>query len=315
MENKRIEINLGLACNNSCKFCMNDVPLKKRKFSSFEFLKQELKNYRKKDYQAVGFLGGEPTIYPKIIELVSFAKKIGYKEIQLVSNGRRYCDKNFLEKIVKAGVTRFYVSIHGHKAEIEDCLTSVAGGFKQKIEGLRNLRNFRESGLIKDKIFLNIVVSKINHKHLPDMLRFFHQKGFSDFRLNFVRPEGKAFTNAKIIVPKYSDIMAGIKKAVKLAKNLKINLSFEGIPFCLFFGHKITDLKDYIGEFKDAEVEASFGEKNNRERFSVAERRKNQLRLKEKSCQTCIFYSACEGPWKNYVKIFGFKEFKPIKSA
>lgn len=313
MENKKVEINLGLVCNNQCKFCMNDAPLKERKFPSFKILEKELKDYYKKGYRAVGFLGGEPTIYPKIIELVSLADRLGYKEIHIVSNGRKYSDKKFLEKLIKSGVTRFSVSIHSHKAEIEDFLTSVKGGFREKIQGLRNLKYFQSKGMIKDKIFLNTVVNKLNYRYLEEIILFYEKMGFLDFRFNFVRPEGRAFSNTKTIVPEYSKIMENVKKAIELAKGLKIQLSFEGIPFCLFSKIKINNFKDYIGEFKDAEVEASFEEKNKRDRFSVAQRRKDQLRIKKISCRDCIFNLVCEGPWRNYAKIYGFKEFKPVK--
>lgn len=139
MEDKKIELKLGLVCNNFCKFCMNDEPLKKRRFVPFEILRQELCDFYKKSYRIVGFLGGEPTLYPKLIEITELASKIGYQGIYLVSNGRRYADKNFLEKLIKAGITRYYVSIHSHKAEIEDFLTSVKGSFQEKIKGISNL--------------------------------------------------------------------------------------------------------------------------------------------------------------------------------
>jgi len=313
MENRKIEINLGLVCNNFCKFCMNKAPLKERKFPDFEFLKKELGDYYQKGYRAVGFLGGEPTIYPRLIELVSFTKGLGYQEIQIISNGRRYSDKNFLERLITAGVTRFYVSIHSYKEEVEDKLISVRGGFRQKIQGLLNLRNFQKNGMIKDKIFLNTVINKLNYKHLKGIVLFFNNMGFSDVRFNFIRPEGNALANAKSLVPRYSEVMKYVVEAVKLKEKLPVNLSFEAIPFCSFCEYGIEDFKDYVGEFKDADVVASFGEKNKRDRFNVAERRKNQLRIKKASCRSCDFDSVCEGPWKNYVKIYGFKEFKPVK--
>lgn len=30
-------------------------------------------------------------------------------------------------------------------------------------------------------------------------------------------------------------------------------------------------------------------------------------------CQNCVYYSLCEGPWKEYPKLFGWSEFEPVK--
>lgn len=310
MEDKKVELNLGLVCNNSCKFCMNDEPLKKRRFISFDILKKELHDFRKKGYNAVGFLGGEPTIYPKIIEVIGLASGLGYRGIHLVSNGRRYKNRKFLERLIRAGATRFYVSIHSHKPEIEDFLTSIKGGFREKIEGIANLTFYRKQGMIKDNILLNIVINKYNYRDISAIL-FFYKKNFSlsNFRFNFIRPAGRAWKNFDLLVPKYSEIKEYLWEGLKLARQLKVNLTLEAIPFCLLSG--IENFQEFVGEFRDGLRSAKFGDKG-REEFFIEQRRKNDLKTKKKSCQKCIFNSLCEGPWSNYVKANNFFEFKPI---
>jgi MoaA/NifB/PqqE/SkfB family radical SAM enzyme len=292
---------------------MNDQPIEERKFLPFPQIKKELKEFKKKGYNIVGFLGGELTVYPRIIELVKFATKLDYKRINLVSNGRRYSDINFLKHLIAAGNIRFYLSVHSHKEKIEDFLTSVKGGFKEKIKGLYNLVSLQKRGLIKEKIFINLVANKLNYKFFSQTMFFYFKNfGIKDFRFNFIRPEGRAFNNFKILVPTYSEVLPYLKESVLLSKKLNVNLSAEGIPFCILKG--IKNFNNFIGEFKDGEGEIKEGE-DNRKQFKFAKLRKEKLRSKMKSCKNCIYDSLCEGPWKNYVKIYGFKEFKPIKSA
>ena len=315
MENKsekKIQINLGHICNNVCKFCMNGEPLNKRKFVPFPLAKRELKKFKDKNYNAVGFLGGELTIYPEITELVKLAAELGYERIDLVSNGRRYSDIKFLENLIEAGNIRFYLSIHSHQEKIEDFLTSVKGSFNDKIKGLYNLIALQKRGLIKERIFINLVINKLNYRFLPQILTFYFRNfGIKDFRFNFIRPEGRAFVNFKLLVPTYTEVLPCLEKSIRLSKKLNLDISLEGIPFCLLKG--IKKFKDFVGEFRDGTGEIRSGT-NLRRQFKIAEQRKQNLRIKNKNCKNCLYDSLCEGPWKNYAKIYGFKEFKPMES-
>jgi MoaA/NifB/PqqE/SkfB family radical SAM enzyme len=311
MEGRKVELNLGLVCNNSCKFCMNDVPSKERKFIAFDTLSKDLYELFEDGFDTVGFIGGEPTIYPKFLEAIRLAAKIGYTGIHVVSNGRKYSDLNFLEKITKAGVTRYYISIHSHKQGIEDYLTSIEGGFKEKILGISNLVRLRKKGLFKDGIQLNTVVNKLNYVYLPQMIAFFNRYfGLNDFRLNFIWPAGKALNNFESLVPRYSEVMEYLIMCVELARKLNINLSFEAVPYCLL--RKVKHSEEFMGEMKDGTRKARFGI-GTRDNFFIEERRKNQLKTKSRDCKFCKYDLLCEGVWKKYVEYFGSAELQPLR--
>ena len=310
MEDKKVELNLGLVCNNYCKFCMNDEHPRERRFVPFRELEKELNDFYKRGYRAVGFLGGEPTIYPKLTELITLASRLGYRGIHLVSNGRQYRHKEFLHELIAAGVSRFYISIHSHKPGVEDFLTSVKGCFREKIKGIANLVFYRNQGIIKDNILLNTVINKYNYRDLAGFLVFYKKNfGLRDFRFNFIRPAGRAFKNFDFLVPRYSQIREYLLETINTARRLKLNLTLGGIPFC--FLSQIDNFQEFVGEFKDGSRQAIFGS-NNREEFSIEQRRRGDLKAKHKSCQKCIFNSTCEGPWANYVKVNKFCEFKPV---
>jgi 2-iminoacetate synthase ThiH len=51
---KHIEINIGKACNNKCRFCMSSKPeLWDIKFSDLEVVKEKLHNYYNTGYRSV----------------------------------------------------------------------------------------------------------------------------------------------------------------------------------------------------------------------------------------------------------------------
>ena len=157
------------------------------------------------------------------------------------------------------------------------------------------------------------MVNKLIYKSLPQTLFFYFKNfGIKDFRFNFVRPEGRAFDNFGLLVPTYSEILPYLKESFLMSKKLDLDISSEGIPFCILKG--IKNFKRLIGEFRDGKGKIKEGV-DFRKEFRFANVRKEKLRLKAETCKKCIYDSLCEGPWKNYVKIYGFKEFKPVKLA
>ena len=128
---KRIDIKLHFTCNNHCKFCVIDDFKKKTPSKSKEEVFMFLKTAYKEGAREVIFTGGEPTIYPYILEIVNKAKVIGYKIIHIQTNGRRFYYNEFCQKIINAGANFFSISIHGPNAETHDFLTSVSGAYEQ----------------------------------------------------------------------------------------------------------------------------------------------------------------------------------------
>ncbi len=312
--NKRIELNLGFLCNNKCRFCLTNVEAKDKKFVPLAVLKKELRDYYKRGYCQVGFLGGEPTIHPRILELASFARGIGFTQIHIVSNGRRYSDKKFLAGLVKSGVNKFYVSIHSHKAELEDYLTSVEGSFKEKVAGLKNLKELQKQGAIPGRIYLNTVINKLNYRHLEQVVRYFSKLGFSDFRFDFIRPEGRALAKSAELVPKYSQVMKYLGRVAALCRRLKKDVTFGAIPPCLFQRYNIKVAPTSLGDINDRGTESCLGEDDVMKRFVVNEKRKDEYKVKSQSCKNCLFDCVCEGVWKHYARIYGLKELAPVKA-
>lgn len=319
-EIRHIEINLGRLCNNLCIFCMireGKGDSKHRIFANAEKVKKEIDKFSKEDYNSLGFLGGEPSIYPSLSEIVSYARDKGFSRITIVSNGRRYSDKGFVKNLIDSGVTRFCVSIHSHLPEVEDRLTGVKGGFSQKIAGIRNLVEFRKANFIKEDIAISLVLNKKNYKGIMSTLSFFNSLGVRDFRVNFIRPEGRALANFEELVPRYSQFAKYLHEIFQFSDKKGIRVSLGDMPLCMV-GNIEKNLR-FIGELKDhINMVVSFDNtgkkgKPSKETFLWRDRRKNEHKIKGKKCRICRYDVLCEGPWKNYAEKFGFDEFKPIR--
>ncbi|MCX6743845.1 MAG: radical SAM protein [Candidatus Parcubacteria bacterium] len=301
---KNIDINIGNICNNKCKFCM--VEHDARNFVDFNKIKGDIIQAKKQGFESIGFLGGEFTLHPDIIAILKLCKLLKFKIVHIISNGRRFQDKFFLIKLIEAGANRFSVSIHSHRAEVEDKLTQAKGGFDEKIQGLRNLISLYKDGKIKYHVSINLVINKGNYLEIPKTLEYFNHLGIKDFRLNFMWIRGRA-KESKELYLKYQELMPVVDKIIDSARLNYYNIDFDGIPPCLFNQNNLK----YIGELKDfsTDVVAYNNPQRLRQSFNWQSLKKNILKTKNVKCKKCIYTDNCDGVWKDYIKIFGWSDF------
>ncbi len=294
----RADIKIGFLCNNRCKFCVQgekrDVFGNKPK----EEIQKNLKEAKKEGIESAVFTGGEPTIHQNFFELVDCAKSLGFKIIQIQTNGRQFAYKDFCEATIKAGATEFSPALHGPNAKIHDFLTSSRGSFEQTVQGIKNLKEFGQT------VLTNTVVTSKNYKYLPQIAKLLVNLDVDQFQFAFVHLGGRAWENRDWICPKIIRVMPYIKKGLDIGIKAKKRVMTEAIPYCLMRGYE-----DYIAEkiIPDSRVyDADFVIEN------YTDYRQKKGKAKGENCQKCKYYKICEGPWKEYPQLFGWGEFKPI---
>jgi MoaA/NifB/PqqE/SkfB family radical SAM enzyme len=328
---RNVEINVGKVCNNKCVFCLDGQPSKEdHAFMPFDAMKLELERWRAEGHLSVGFLGGEPTTYPKIIESVQHAKDLGFTRIALATNAMMLRRMPFLDKLLDAGLTRATVSMHGHTKELEDKLVLVPGAYEKKCQALRNLKQRQREGKLADGVSVNIVLNGWNYKHLPQMMRFFFEDmALDDLRVNFVRPEGFAENNSDL-TQTYTDTIKVLMKAVLLnEEHFKRVFTFGGIPMCMlperFLGSEPL-LRKYMGDiYRDLSTDCSIRSagtsgvegtstiEGGRARFNWQDRKRFDLKHHMSGCARCAHTDLCEGVWRGYLEIYGESEFSPLQ--
>lgn len=86
-------------------------------------LKGFMKESKKiENIDSILFTGGEPTLNKNLILFVRLAKKLGYKDIGLQTNGRLLSYKNFCIKLMENGINEISISIHGSNKKIHDAM-------------------------------------------------------------------------------------------------------------------------------------------------------------------------------------------------
>ncbi|MBL7154924.1 MAG: radical SAM protein [Candidatus Portnoybacteria bacterium] len=302
---KKTVIIIGYQCNNRCQFC-NDANKRELPNKTTRQIKKEMIEAKNRGTTYLELIGGETTIRPDAVELVKFAKDLGFKTINMATNGRMFSYLEFTKKIIKAGLTDIIFSIHGHNSKIHDYLTQSPGSFKQLLKGLDN---FKKLGF--KKIGSNTTIVKQNYKHLPQIGQFIYQQGIRNSEFIFVDPNyGGAYDNFDKLVPRISQIAPYVKKCLDIGKKNKIpHWDIRYVPLCYF-----QDYLDQVSELREVKIFHTEHLAPDFENFDVENSRQSIGRIKTKKCQNCKLFKQCEGIWQEYYKHYGDEELKPIKN-
>lgn len=245
------------------------------------------------------FTGGEPTIHPDLIECVRFARLLGYREIQIQSNGRNFAKRAYVEELIAAGVTEFGPSIHGFRAETHDRLVHALGAWDDVIAGIRILRELGQF------IVINSVITSDNFREMPALASLLVRLGVNQYQFAFVHILGTADRYKERIVPRKSEIMPYVRKALDVGREAGVICMTEAIPFCLMQGYEWA-IAEYNFMPETTVIDAEF------RMDSYADYRWTEGKAKRAECKTCSKNTICEGPWKEYPEIYGWNEFIPI---
>jgi len=206
-------IVLGHKCNNHCISCQDDIN------EDNESVKSQVEML-KKDPKEILLTGGEPTLYLKnLVKLVRFLSEKDYI-VGIVTNGRAFSDKEIVKILVKSGLKKAIVTIHGNE-DIHDQITQVDGSYSQTIKGIKNLID----NDVETRV--NYVCVKDNMKYLLPTMKFLNDLGIKKFIIQKFVTRGRALKNYENLkfTPEYFEKY--LEKLVMYIQNSDIEVKFE----------------------------------------------------------------------------------------
>lgn len=177
---KRCEMIITEYCNFKCPYCRGlDSYIygdRRVKMLSLEEIKRNIDLWCVNiPLESIRFSGGEPTLHKDIIEIVSYAKSCGIKQIAISTNGSN--DLDLYKKLVDAGVNDFSISLDACCADVGD---KMAGGVKGAWDIV--VSNIRELSKLT-YVTVGVVLTQDNIDSLVDTIEFAHALGVSDIRI------------------------------------------------------------------------------------------------------------------------------------
>lgn len=213
-------------CNDNCMHCGVAEIMEEAVMMPLERVVQHLLRLYPLSGKRVMFGVSELTIRPDFLSIVRAAKKIGYKTVAVVSNGRRFSDPRFGEAALKAGMTHVLLSIYGPGARIHEGMTRTPGSFEQTVAGLSWLLEHEV------KVMTNSVVTLRNQDSLSELVAFLGDLGVRNSCLSFVQKIGNAKRFSAQLIPSWKEAVPAMEKAYRLGVERGMVMGLGGIPPC-----------------------------------------------------------------------------------
>jgi len=278
------EIRVNLDCNQNCVFCNTDNRAENI-ITDNTLIKEKLLDWSNNGVNYLTITGREPTLRSDLIELIDLAKRLNYDKIELQTNAVKCANLDYVKKIVDAGTTQVFVSVHAHNEDISKLITRAPNTFDKTVQGILNLK------LLGVDVIINLVINKYNYEYLLDIVQFIN-KFFSPEQivLSYVSPVGECKNNLDVL-PKISDVKPHLISALNFLEenDIKFNIASRcGIPIC-----QVEKYKKYHDEYMSS---IRFKNENNK--------------IKSSGCIDCQYYDLCSGVWQDYVSIYGIEEIE-----
>ncbi len=315
---ERIHVAIGPVCNNNCIFCMEEDRVA-REVVNGSMTPERVRRILEASAgsEEVCFTSGEPTMVAELPRYARWARRLGYRRVSVMTNGRRLSHAPYVEHLVKAGINFFYVSIHGHTQKLHSGLVREPAAFEQTVAGLDNVSAYKREGVT---LHTSTVVTRRNAPYFAEIYRFLRSHGVDQVVFNVMQANGRAHTYFEQLFPKYTDIAAGFAAFLKDEPEQPAQAFLVDIPLCT-----TTNLPDfnrgYVERYLHYEPKGfqqlELGERDapapDDDLVAVTRADLDRSeRLKRPECASCRYEPACEGVWKNYLARYGWDEMVPV---
>lgn len=301
-----LDVRVGTLCNFNCLYCL--VGHEKKGLRTPADVERELALGRRRNLTRVNLTGGEPTLHPRIFEIISRARSLGYTGLTLVSNAATLAYPARLRRFLDAGVDRFGFSLDTIDPRVADHLVQRPGTLEAVKQGITNVLD-AAAAEPRLRAYGICVVTLQNLASLRDTVRWLadaaNRRGVEVLlSLDFVIAEENAWVNRADLLPRMTDAVPIVADALRAGRDAGLLVTHRNLPPCVVPAdlHEAC-LDDHlrIGRLFDVPGEGAYDD----EAIDF-------YRIKRPPCRDCRFFRSCWGVHMSYVHVFGFDEFRAV---
>jgi len=180
----RMDLALTFRCQNNCLHCYTGGPHKTPELTTDQW-KEIIDRLHHIGVFLLTFTGGEPTLREDLPELLRYAQEKGIVT-GLITNGRRLKDKEYVQRLVDAGLDFVQITLESHNPAIHDLITVTEGSWRDTVEGIKNV--------VPTPIYIttNTTLNTHNADTFLDTIEFLHELGVEVFGCNSLIYSGSA---------------------------------------------------------------------------------------------------------------------------
>ncbi len=165
------QIDLTNRCNMRCPICFANAGATGRvvepDYDQHVRHLEALRAFRPIPCTAIQFTGGEPTIHPDFLRIVSTAREMGFSHIQIATNGIRMADADFAAEAAEAGLHTLYLQFDGVGEEPYRATRAFPGIWEKKLAAIENCRK-----LDLKVCLVPTIVRGVNDEQVAEIFRF-----------------------------------------------------------------------------------------------------------------------------------------------
>jgi MoaA/NifB/PqqE/SkfB family radical SAM enzyme len=281
-EHRKLIMNITYKCANRCVFCATGDRISAA--LGWDKIEGILRQHREEGTDQLDIDGGEPTLHPRLIDAIRLAREIGYRSINVTSNGRMLRDETYAKTLLESGVTHLLISLHGATPDIHEAATDAPDSFAQTISGIDNVMALRP---VHVETGMNVTIVRCNVDHLKPLTELAIAKGFSKINFQFTTPFGRAYED---VVPPLEEAARAVMDVIDQYRD-RIKIYVINAQFCVFPGYEqylVGDLQK-MGRTMIFAADPRFPEQVNLYEWLGARREKRDV------CTTCPWTTVCEG--------------------
>lgn len=264
-------LRLMSRCNEKCRFCMVEEEIQKS--DDVEYQEAVNRILAQPEGTRIEFFGGEPTIYPRFLDLLRLAREKGHS-CSIATNCRVFHSEKFTKAVADLNPAQIYVrtSLYGDTPELHDYYTAIPGSYVQTIKGIKNLvaAGFRTQ--------INVVIMEKNFERLTHITELVKSLNVPRIKFGNLVEIGRCQRYAV----RLSQVRPHLEAAISLAEQFKLTVTVEKTPICVASGRidlisAERDLGNWARAYDD-----------------------------EGQCDGCLVRRWCDGLDPDYVGVFGY---------
>lgn len=302
---KTLDFHMTTTCNHACIFCSESERMRKYAHAPLTELqiKTILVDRAKKGFNYVNFTWGEPTLFPKFISLLQFAKKLWYT-IYVGTNGTMLAGDAFSKEFFQY-VDVLSLSIHWY--DDVSCIEQTADPlhFSRFPTISKNAAIYKQNNHYYQT---NIVLNRYNYKNLEKIIQNIIDTWYpvDHILISYVAPEWDARSRYGELSISYEEIVPYIVLGKKLADLYGKNFRIFGIPLCKlpenlyecsndFYWQERNTIERYTNKEGKITLIDIYSPDNSRERVFV------------EKCDSCVYKEKpCTGVFQKYLDLYPF---------
>ena len=286
-----VEVLLARGCNLACRFCNTpagaDVLL-----ADVDEALQVIADARRRGATGLTLTGREPTLVPRLPEVIGRARELGYDRVRVQTNGVALASRALVARLHRAGLTDVHLSV----PTLDPATFRRLAGPAANVDELRQaLANLLEAPLFQ--VYVLVVITTANLDELPRLIERLardHPLAPGHVALSPVAPVGDAL-GAPDLWPSYAALATSLDAALRAAERWSLPVSVParcGAPLCV------------IPSERRPEYEQALTDEG-----SIPEAGKARVA----ACAGCRVEARCAGPWTAVVARLGADGITPVR--